>query len=202
MNIVIYKITILTTGKSYIGVTNNLCRRISQHKHSAKVKCISRKGMYIDWISGGIDNFNVEVLDEFQFISKEDSWNRESEYIRKYNTEIDGYNVAYYGSKPKISKLKGIHLSPERCMQISESHWKAPGIKNPAANRYYIVDNNGNKYICECRTDIMTQLSLSFKQAKALISCKNKWYIPRYHVNNKYVNDERHFKLLKVEKIN
>jgi len=112
MNIVIYKITILTTGKSYIGITNNLGRRISQHKCSAKDKCTSRKCMYIDWINGGINNYSIEVLDEFEFVSQEDSWEKESQYIEKFNTEQCGYNVAYYGCKPKISKLKGIHLSP------------------------------------------------------------------------------------------
>ena len=86
MKIIIYKITILTTGKSYIGETNNLVRRISQHKHSAKNKCCNRKGMYLDWIAGGINNFSVEILDEFEFKSKADTWDREGEYISKYNT--------------------------------------------------------------------------------------------------------------------
>lgn len=94
MKIVIYKITILTTGKSYIGETNNLTRRVSQHKCYAKDHVASRKGMYIDWISGGINNFSVEVLDEFEFISNEDTWNREAKYIKEFNTDSVGYNVA------------------------------------------------------------------------------------------------------------
>jgi len=48
----------------------------------------------------------------------------------------------------------------------------------------------------------MTQLNLSMKQVKKLISCKDEWYIPRHHVDDKYVNDIRKFKLLKIEKIN
>ena len=202
MNVVIYKITILTTGKSYVGVTNNLTRRVSQHKCCAKNRCTNRKGMYIDWICGGIDNYNIEVLDTFEFTSQEDSWKRESLYIEKFNTEQYGYNVAYYGCKSKISKLKGTHLSPERKLEFLKTAWHAGGNKNASANRYYIVDNDNNEYICECRTDIMAQLNLSMKQVKGLISCKNEWYIPRCHINNKYVNDARHFKLLKVEKIN
>ena len=123
-------------------------------------------------------------------------------YIEKFNTEQCGYNVAYYGCKPRASKLKGTHLTQERKLKFLKTAWHANGNENASANRYYIADNNGNEYVCECRTDIMTQLNLSMKQVKRLISCKDEWYIPRHHINNKYVNDERHFKLLKVERIN
>ena len=149
MKIIIYKITILTTGKSYIGETNNLVRHISQHKCCAKDRCTNRKGMYVDWINGGIDNYSVEVLDTFEFTSQEDSWKRESLYIEKFNTECCGYNVAYYGCKTRVSKLKGRPLSPERRIQLRENHFDVSGIKNPSANRYYISDNDGNNYICE-----------------------------------------------------
>jgi predicted GIY-YIG superfamily endonuclease len=212
MKIIIYKITILTTGKSYIGETNNLVRRISQHKHSAKNKCCNRKGMYLDWIAGGINNFSVEILDEFEFKSKADTWDREGEYISKYNTVSNGYNTAYRSSSvvPNPSKnrkwkfphpMKGKKLPPERCKQISESHWKAPGVLNPAANRYYIIDELDNEYICECREDIAKQLNISFKQAKCIIAHICEWYTTRIHKDDKYIVG-RSFKLLKLEKIN
>ena len=201
MKIVIYKITILTTNKSYIGETNNIVRRISQHKHYAKKKCTDRKGMYIDWISGGIDNFFVEILETFDFISKEDTWDKEAKYISKYNTDKVGYNIAYRCSGVIDNKLKGIKLSPERCRKISETHWRAPGSSNPAANRYYIVDDSNKEYVCECRNDIVKQLNVSFKQAKRIIANIGKWYTIRVHKGGKYVFGKS-FKLLKIEKIN
>lgn len=42
----IYKITILTTNKSYIGITNNPGRRLGQHMHSARINCEGRKNFY------------------------------------------------------------------------------------------------------------------------------------------------------------
>lgn len=201
MKIVIYKITILTTGKSYIGETNNLTRRVSQHKCCAKDHVASRKGMYIDWISGGINNFSVEILETFDFVSKENTWDREAEYISKYNTDKVGYNIAYRSSSVVDNKLKGIKLSPERCMKISETHWRAPGSNNPAANRYYILDELENEYVCECREDIVKQLNISFKQAKCIIANIGEWYTIRVHKDGKYVAGKS-FKLLRIEKIN
>ena len=201
MKIVIYKITILTTNKSYIGETNNIVRRISQHKHSAKNRCTHRKGMYIDWISGGINNFSVEVLETFDFISKEDTWDKEAKYISKYNTDKVGYNIAYRSSSVANSKRKGIKLSPEICRKLSEAHRNVSGSSNPAANRYYIVDNSNKEYVCECREDIARQLSVSIKQAKRIIANIGEWYTIRIHEDDRYVSGKS-FKLLKIEKIN
>lgn len=204
MEIIIYKITILSTNKSYIGRTNNLVRRISQHKHAAKTHSHSRKGMYIDWIKHGLEsNFRVDVLERFEYLSDEDANYRESLYIAKYDTEFSGYNTTYYGSKFRVSPLKGHALPPERKAKFLETAVVAqPGRDNVSAKRYYIIDNYKNEYTCECRTDIMNKLGLSLKQTKGLISLAGKWYTPRKHVDNKYVNSTISYMLLKVEHIN
>ena len=203
MKVVIYKITILTTGKSYIGETNNLARRISQHKCCAKDRSNIRKGMYLDWIAGGINNYSVEILEELDNCKLDDILKLESKYISLYNTEYDGYNVAYYRSKTHTSKLSGRHLSQERVKEtLKYLQPTKPGKDNISANRYYIEDNAGNTYCCECRNDIVNQLGISFKQVKCLISFNGEWYTPRHHINNKYVDDKRSFRLIKKEKIN
>lgn len=201
MKIVIYKITILTTGKSYIGETNNLTRRVSQHKCCAKDHLTNRKGMYTDWISGGINNFSVEVLDEFEFTSNEDTWNREAKYIKEFNTDNVGYNVAHRSSSVIPGPWSGKKHSDETRKKISESHWKAPGATNPSANRYYILDELENEYVCECREDIVKQLNISFKQAKHIIANIGDWYTTRIHKDGKYIAGKS-FKLLRIEKIN
>lgn len=204
MEVIIYKITVLSTNKSYIGRTNNLVRHISQHKHNAKNYNNGRKGMYIDWIEHGLEsNFRVDVLERFEYTSDEDANYRESLYIAKYDTEFSGYNTAYYGSRHRISSLKGRALSLERKTKLLEVAVPAkPGRDNLSAKRYYIIDNYKNEYICECRTDIMNKLGLSLKQTKGLISLAGEQYTPREHIGNKYVNSTRSFMLLKVEYIN
>lgn len=195
----IYKITVLTTNKSYIGITNNPGRRLGQHMHSARINCEGRKNFYKDWIIKGIDNYKFEILEEFEFISKRNSYNKEAYYIKLYDTFNNGYNVCEYSSKHfQGSPMKGRKLSEETRKKISENHCDERGIKNPFAKEYIIEDNLGNIYKFQTRDKICEELNISWKQMRILLSYKiNEWYIPRNH--NK---DKRSFKLLNKNFIN
>lgn len=189
----IYKITILTTNKSYIGLTNNVYRRISQHKHYAKRNIEGRNNLYKDWNRNGIDNYSLDILEEFEFLNKRDSYNKEAYYIKKYDTYNNGYNVCEYSSRhSEGSPMKGRKLSEEHRRHISENHWNRGGtwIGNPQHKIYIIKDNKENIYNCQGRDDICKQLNISWKQMRILIS-QHSWYTPRNH--NK---DKRSFILL------
>lgn len=54
----VYKITNNITGKVYIGQTNNLKRRIQEHKHDKRCN----HPMYTEIHKYGFENFDVEVL--------------------------------------------------------------------------------------------------------------------------------------------
>ena len=80
----IYKITNKNTGKVYIGQSDNIERRLSEHKQK-RTQTIDN---YINVL--GVENFDFEILEECK---KEDLDLKEKEYIKKYNSQIEGYNI-------------------------------------------------------------------------------------------------------------
>ena len=89
----IYMLKNKKTNAIYIGVTNNLERRLSQHRRIGKVLPEKEKNikLYQNIHKYGIDSFDVEVLEDN--ISDEDRYKREQYYIKKYNAlSEDNYN--------------------------------------------------------------------------------------------------------------
>ena len=84
----IYKITNKLNNKVYIGQSNNVLRRLNEHKRQRKVDIDS----YINVL--GVDNFEFEILEE---CSKEELDKKEQEYIERYNSVEDGYNIQQGG---------------------------------------------------------------------------------------------------------
>jgi len=113
----IYKIENLKNGKSYVGQTVNLKKRLCQHFANAKNKS-NTSPLYRSIRKNGRNNFKVSVLEEFICSKKEvsDELNRlEMMHIEKENSLLEGYNLneGGYGirgyrhtkeTKQKISK--------------------------------------------------------------------------------------------------
>ncbi|RWZ87232.1 MAG: GIY-YIG nuclease family protein [Hydrotalea sp. AMD] len=121
----IYKFT-SPSGKSYIGQTNNLPKRISSHrsKHS-KCTIIHRAIQKYGW-----KNITVEILAEN--LASHQANLLETQYIQQYNTLVpDGYNLNTGGDvrvpsdllKQKISRGRiGVRLSIDNRTQLSNAH--------------------------------------------------------------------------------
>jgi len=92
----IYKITnnFLTPPKCYIGQTNrNLEERFKEHLRIGQ-KGVNRE-LAIDLMNYGKINFKIELL---EMVEENQSKNKESEYIKLYNTHYKdgyGYNMRY-----------------------------------------------------------------------------------------------------------
>ena len=80
----IYKITNKNNGKVYIGQSDNIERRISEHKRK-KNQTIDD---YINIL--GVENFTFEIVEE---CALEDLDKKEQEYIDKYDSQKNGYNL-------------------------------------------------------------------------------------------------------------
>lgn len=147
----IYCYTNKTNNKQYIGQTNNLERRKKQHLQDS-IYC--HKGHEISYNlpfhsairKYGIDNFNFEIL---EIIDTED-WdfvnNKESDYIKKYNSLVpNGYNLQAQGI---ANRGKNISKLYENANSIREDLIKKIPIKE-IADKYdisfsYVSDiNNG-----------------------------------------------------------
>ena len=83
----IYKITNKTNGKVYIGQSNDIERRWSEHKRKYKTEnTFLYQGMRLD----GLENFefSIEELCDIQELDAKEQY-----YINFYNSTIDGYNM-------------------------------------------------------------------------------------------------------------
>ena len=86
----IYKITNNLNGKSYIGQSTQIEKRINYHKRQGKSKNKPQLPLYIDMHKYGIDNFNYEIL---ELCNIDELDNKQKYWISFYNTRIpNGYN--------------------------------------------------------------------------------------------------------------
>ena len=109
----IYKITNLINSKVYIGRTNNLKRRIKQHRNLSSNRYLSKSIKKYGW-----ENFSVEILE--RNLNIENVPNIESKYIEEYNSTNRnfGYNIQ------KISQTGKLFCSDEEKIERSRSRIK------------------------------------------------------------------------------
>ena len=94
MKYLVYMHTSKTTGKSYIGVTSQTSsKRLARHYTEAKRG--SKYHFHRALLLYGIDDFTTTVLAEN--ISRSAAFQLEIEYIEKFNTLHEGYNMSQGG---------------------------------------------------------------------------------------------------------
>ena len=100
----IYKITNLTSGKVYVGQSQNIYRRRAQHFAALKQGTHENWGLQHDYDENGFDNFRWEVI-EFCAINQLNE--REHYWIEKLNSyEPNGYNLGWAPYKRKQKKKR------------------------------------------------------------------------------------------------
>ena len=111
----IYCYTNKTNNHKYVGQTNNLARRIREHKSCAfNPKASSYNDLIHQKIRQyGEDNFSIEVLEKIYSDNQEDVNNREQYWIEKLNSfrgNGEGYNSDRGGSKRASSILSDFEI--------------------------------------------------------------------------------------------
>lgn len=171
----IYKITNKVNGKSYIGQSVNIEKRLVNHKATAsKIKdhCYDYP-LYRAFRKYGFENFEFEILEE---CSNEQLDEKERFWISYFNTLKDGYNQTFGGdgsfNRLDYKKLEQIDLLLEKSnlkmsdiakiIDISEEmiqgintgrYWNRIDIDYPIrkhnikSNR--IVADKSSKFICK-----------------------------------------------------
>ena len=132
---IIYCVTNKINGKKYIGLTSTqLCNRKAKHIYDAR----RGDGLYFHRaiIKYGEDNFIWQILEKD--VEIDDLCKREVEYIQKYDTFNNGYNLTKGGeglfgvkrsNETKI-KIKKALTGKKRTKEQIEN-WKSSRIKNP-----------------------------------------------------------------------
>lgn len=111
----IYKITNNINGKSYIGQSKNVSRRLSEHKNRPFYSGPSSYSspLYCDIREYGLENFVFEVVEEC--LPKELN-EREQYYIELFQTYYTGYNLTKGGS----SGFCGVALTEQQAVEIQQ----------------------------------------------------------------------------------
>lgn len=89
----IYKITNTINGQCYIGQSIDIATRWRHHK--SYPLAASHYPLYRAFDKYGLDNFTFEVIEECRPSELD---NKECDYIKKFNSYLDGYNQTCGGS--------------------------------------------------------------------------------------------------------
>lgn len=90
----VYKITNKTNNKSYIGVTKHSAQeRFNQHYYKRFER---NTALSLAFLKYGVANFGLETLEE-NIETYEEAFQKEKEYIAKYDTYKNGYNLTIGG---------------------------------------------------------------------------------------------------------
>jgi len=86
----------------YVGsTTQSLSKRFSAHKGNMKNKRKCNYEIYIAFEELGIQNFYIELLEVYPCSSKDELHKREGQYIRKFDSYKNGYNMRISGRGKK-----------------------------------------------------------------------------------------------------
>lgn len=103
----IYKITNIENGKVYIGQSNNIQRRFSEHKYKG-----AKSRIEVDAAieKEGVEKFSFEVVEE---CPTEKLNEREIYWIKYYDSVNNGYNFSYGGDSQSKGENNGRALLTE-----------------------------------------------------------------------------------------
>lgn len=108
----IYKITNNINGKIYIGQSNNIQRRFSEHQTKGEQ---SRIPVDIAIQKHGKENFSFEVIEE---CSIEQLNEKETKWITYFNSVENGYNCSIGGNQQSIGSNNGRAILTEDEVKI------------------------------------------------------------------------------------
>ena len=125
---VVYCYHCITTGKKYVGVTDNEIRRKSQHKNNIKVDRYPDLAFYRAVKKYGWDSFIYGVIEHCPVSELND---KEVYWIETLNTLKNGYNMTIGGMRCTLTEEhkrkiglahKGKTISKEQREMISKRH--------------------------------------------------------------------------------
>ena len=114
----IYQIENLINHKSYIGQTVNFKRRKRTHLNDLRNNQHENIKLQNAWNKYGEQEFHFRVW-EFEIENEKELDKLECEYIEKYNSLNNGYNIALGGGKPPLhQKVKNEDIVKFLCVQF------------------------------------------------------------------------------------
>jgi group I intron endonuclease len=172
----IYKIVNSVNNMIYVGSTKQSINiRFNQHKANSKDLTKNAK-IYLLMRKIGVDKFNIEVIEQIEFLDKKDLLNKEQYFIdnlkpelnmlntyhnkQEYREENKEYFKKYYEENKQEINLKNKEYREENKEKIKKyekeyreenkkeiKEWKK---KHYETNKKEIILKRKEKYTCEC----------------------------------------------------
>jgi len=157
----IYKVTNIKTVDIYVGsTTQTLKERFKAHKSNAKLE---KTGKLYDCIrENGIENFTIELLEEFHILSKEDIGLKEKEYYTTLRPSLNSIAPAVSSSKvigriykvyEKIDNANFYIGSTTNDLNIRLIQHQSASMKGKTPLYTYIREKGRNNFVIELVED-------------------------------------------------
>ena len=143
----VYQITNKINGKIYIGMTNNINKRWSEHKRvREKGQKEFDKPLYKAFRKYGIENF--EFIELFNNLELEKAEEKEIELIKELDTlsHDNGYNIATggrYGSKAVGERNRNATLTEEQAKDIINRRENGESFKSVFSEYNHLLKTTG-----------------------------------------------------------
>ena len=160
----------------YVGsTTQSLSKRFSRHKASMKCK---KYQLYEAFEELGIENFYIELLENYKCSCKDELHKREGEYIRKFDSYKNGLNMVIAGRPRRESSKEYYEKNKEKVNEKYKVYYEAnKDTINHQRKHYYEVNKEKmkQKFSCECGSIITHRCKTRhFKTKKHLNFIKDK----------------------------
>lgn len=123
----VYYIENLVTNEKYVGSTTKpLERRFSDHKACLKAGKDKNRKIYAAIEEHGIQNFDINLIEEYPCNSKKELRLREAHYIMLFDTIEHGYNknLPIVDVDEKTYKYEWYESNKERILEMRKSWYE------------------------------------------------------------------------------
>ena len=183
----IYCIRNTITDDLYVGSTTQaLCKRMTYHRYSAKYKNYMNMKLYLKINELGIDNFYIELIEDYPCDSLEQLRKREGYHIRSMatlNHRIAGRtDKEYYeNNKDKLNDQKKEHYKQNKDKILEHQKEYREQNKNKINERHKEYYEQNKDKISERQKEYYNNNIQYFKEYYE----NNKQHFKEYYQNNK-----------------
>ena len=184
----IYKITNKQNGMCYIGQTDDLKRRISEHKQK-------RTETIDDYINVlGVENFDFEIIEE---CSLQELDQKEKFYIEKFDSKNNGYNIQNGGfnnsqgegnGRAKLTEQDVIFIRQSYANHVQPTKFYDKYFKNKITKNQFQAIWQGKSW-SSIMPEVFTEENKRYyisgqNQMKALLTTEEVLVYRKYYVNH------------------
>lgn len=192
----IYKIENCVNGKVYIGQSEDVERRIKDHRRKLRDHKHYNQHLQRAVDKYGLENFKFDLLEE---CAVDDLNEKEINYIAQYRAYEDGYNSTVGGDGNR-----GYTASEETRQKLRAAHADVSGKNNPMYGKKLVDIMGEEKYMAYVKRSREAKAAIGRRRVGCHLSedtkqkisiAKKKYYAERPHIKRPPMSDATKMKL-------